>query len=228
MKLDSILKRIQKSEDPRGCWKWLGQIDRNGYGTLTHGGKKSTGAHRVLYEMEYGPIPEGLTIHHRCHVRDCVNPGHLEAVTLSMNSSLNRRMRPLKPARAQIERALREKAGTCRKGHVLSEVGTVNKKYNNEGKPLKACRACQQDLQAEHRKRNGTAQTRKRGGTRGPRDPNRPKSGIKGISWVSKKNQWKVAVYKGGSNHYNGQWDTLDEAKQALAVLCERLGMDSY
>lgn len=228
MKLRNILKRIQKPEDPKGCWKWCGSIDRDGYGVLSHGGKKSTGAHRVLYELEYGTIPEGMTIHHRCHVRDCVNPRHLESQTPAMNSSLNKQMRPLKPTKTQIERALRDKAGVCLRGHVLSEVGTVVKNYSATNKTIKTCQACRQDSQAEHRRRNGVAQTRRRTGSYGPRDPNRPKSGVKGISWASQAKKWNVAVYKDGVNHYNGQWSTLDEAQQALDVLCERLGMDSY
>jgi hypothetical protein len=42
-------------------------------------------AHRVAYELYVGPIPEGLTIDHLCRVRTCVNPLHLEPVTLAEN-----------------------------------------------------------------------------------------------------------------------------------------------
>jgi hypothetical protein len=74
-----------------GCWLWQATLTKNGYG-LIH--KSPTGpdekpraliAHRVSYELYIGPIPDGLTIDHLCRVRHCVNPDHLEAVTLREN-----------------------------------------------------------------------------------------------------------------------------------------------
>jgi hypothetical protein len=37
-------------------------------------------AHRLAYEQEIGPIPEGMHIHHTCGQRLCINPEHMEAV----------------------------------------------------------------------------------------------------------------------------------------------------
>jgi len=62
------------------CWLWLGPFSPQGYGRLGH-----HYAHRVAYELYVGPIPEGLTIDHLCRVTMCVNPAHLEAVTLAEN-----------------------------------------------------------------------------------------------------------------------------------------------
>lgn len=66
------------------CWVWTAQIDANGYGIVSFGGK-SNKAHRVSWEMEHGPIPDGLTIDHLCRVRPCVKPAHMELVTSSEN-----------------------------------------------------------------------------------------------------------------------------------------------
>ena len=43
------------------------------------------GAHRIVYELIKGKIPEGLFIDHLCRVRNCVNPDHLEPVTHEEN-----------------------------------------------------------------------------------------------------------------------------------------------
>lgn len=43
-------------------------------------------AHRVSYELFVGELPRGMTLDHLCMVKQCVNPGHLEPVTVYENS----------------------------------------------------------------------------------------------------------------------------------------------
>jgi HNH endonuclease len=74
-----------------GCWEWTGARKDNGYGTVSHPGRRTANAHRVVYELLEGPIPEGLDLDHLCRNRGCVKPGHLEAVTRKEN--LNRGVR---------------------------------------------------------------------------------------------------------------------------------------
>lgn len=64
------------------CWLWTGtKYGRNrNYGQVMRGTRK-IGAHRYAYELEIGPIPEGMVIDHLCGNPPCVNPAHLEAVT---------------------------------------------------------------------------------------------------------------------------------------------------
>lgn len=49
---------------------------RTGYGSIRIN-KKAERAHRVAYELEVGPIPEGLILRHTCDTPRCVNPSHL-------------------------------------------------------------------------------------------------------------------------------------------------------
>lgn len=66
-----------------GCWEWH-KIAADGYGRLYRDGKTRL-AHRESYELHRGPIPTGLHIDHLCRNKGCVNPDHLEAVTLVEN-----------------------------------------------------------------------------------------------------------------------------------------------
>jgi hypothetical protein len=66
------------------CWPWPGQLNHNGYGTLTIS-SKTMRAHRFVYAWAKGPIPEGCEVDHLCRQRNCVNPDHLEPVTKREN-----------------------------------------------------------------------------------------------------------------------------------------------
>jgi len=73
------------------CWVWTAGINRKtGYArfAIRHG--EMMDGHRYSYELHHGPIPEGYDVHHTCHVRHCVNPAHLEAVTRSENLRLRK------------------------------------------------------------------------------------------------------------------------------------------
>jgi hypothetical protein len=66
------------------CWIWQGGTQRQGYGRMRVDGR-IVAAHRHYYEETHGPIDHGLTIDHLCRVPSCVNPEHLEPVTLTEN-----------------------------------------------------------------------------------------------------------------------------------------------
>ena len=69
-----------------GCWIWTGALNKKGYGHFLRGPGDTTSAYRFSYEIRYGPIPDGLQVDHLCRVRSCVNPEHLELVTIGENS----------------------------------------------------------------------------------------------------------------------------------------------
>jgi|SRR5579883_2888759 len=59
-----------------GCWEWQGAKTAFGYGKLGVRGKYLD-AHRLVYEMTYGPVPDGLWVLHRCDNPGCCRPDHL-------------------------------------------------------------------------------------------------------------------------------------------------------
>lgn len=67
-----------------GCVEWTASLNNNGYGTFT-ADRRTVMAHRWAYEFHVGPIPDGLTIDHLCRNRRCVNPAHLEPVSMRAN-----------------------------------------------------------------------------------------------------------------------------------------------
>ena len=71
------------STEPGKCWLWMGAKVK-GYGSFRFG-KRAVLAHRFSYERFVGPIPDELTIDHLCRNRACVNPLHMEVVTMHEN-----------------------------------------------------------------------------------------------------------------------------------------------
>ena len=89
-------------------------------------GDKKYLAHRVAFEAYRHPIPEGLTIDHLCRVPACINPDHLEPVTLRIN--ILRGVGPTAVHAAQTH---------CYQGHEFTNENTFRTK--NGGR---VCRMC--------------------------------------------------------------------------------------
>ena len=126
------LKRFEAKFIPEpnsGCWLWQGNLHpTTGYGQLTSGGKHFL-AHRWAYEHYVGPIPEGLQLDHKCRLRCCVNPDHLEPVTCKENNN--------RGISAIVNRALALAQTHCRHGHPYDASNSFIAKSG-----FRVCRIC--------------------------------------------------------------------------------------
>ena len=68
------------------CRVWPRQVsDRTGYGKMTVSGR-TLSTHRLAWELENGPIPDGKLVLHKCDVKTCCNPDHLYVGTAADNT----------------------------------------------------------------------------------------------------------------------------------------------
>jgi hypothetical protein len=123
----SLRERIQRMSEPNatGCWIWKAAVMGKGYGKLSLNGKL-IGAHRASYIAFKGEIPAAAVIDHLCRVTSCVNPEHLEAVTVQQNT-----------LRGNAPCAVLHGAEQCRYGHPYDAANTY---IRPDG--YRHCRAC--------------------------------------------------------------------------------------
>lgn len=69
------------------CWPWTGSVTlRGGYGQLNDRGHLLK-AHRLSWEIHFGPLDSHQCIRHMCHNPLCCNPSHLLPGTIADNNA---------------------------------------------------------------------------------------------------------------------------------------------
>lgn len=87
LSVDDVIKKIEDQCMPipeSGCLIWLGAPTSDGYGQITWQ-QQFHRVHRLYYRLKKGEIDSGLVLDHKCRVKLCCNPDHLEPVTDKIN-----------------------------------------------------------------------------------------------------------------------------------------------
>lgn len=136
----------QRAIQPNGCWHYTGYVNKDGYGRCGYQGRPGQNVHRVAYQVFIGPIPEGMTVNHRCHDDDpdcpagycehrrCFNPEHLEAVTIAKNIMNGKTPAAVNAAKTH-----------CDHGHEFTPGNTFVKSDGCRG-----CKECRVEISRRH------------------------------------------------------------------------------
>ena len=122
----SVTDFFSKTKQVGDCLEWQGSKYRNGYGKL---GRAGIMAHRIAYGLTHGEIPADMCLDHLCRNRICVNPDHLEVVTLVENVM-----------RGESQNAKNARKTHCKSGHEFTPENT----YIHPKRGTRNCRKCQE------------------------------------------------------------------------------------
>lgn len=127
--------------DEKGCWNWLGSLERDGYGVCSIvwiNGKQVTRVHRVTFYLANGALPP-LLDHIECDNRRCCNPEHVEPSTSKQNI-----LRGIGPT------AINAQKTHCPKGHPYSG------KAFRQGAWRRHCGICRNEQEKARRRRENS------------------------------------------------------------------------
>jgi hypothetical protein len=142
--------RIQEmitNRDRSECWLYWGALKASGYASVSlreSGTKRTVRAHRLANEIMTGePFPVDLVADHLCRNKACVNPFHIEPVTVRENT-----VRGFGPS------ALNATKTHCLMGHRLDGENLRIKPNKTHGGNVRYCRTCSRTRAREYARRN--------------------------------------------------------------------------
>lgn len=141
---ETLQKVFERTKFTTSCWEWTGGVTGAGYGNICkriNGKKVNLLVHRVSYIALKGPIPTNLVIDHLCSNRVCVNPKHLEAVTLGVNTLRSENNIP----------TINKNKKYCVNGHPFDSSNTYVRKVNYGCGIQRGCKICRRNATRKHR-----------------------------------------------------------------------------
>lgn len=133
--INRFWSKVQRDDE---CWSWTACVLSTGYGQFSYRDGAASHrrlAHRMAYELHKGSIPDGLCLDHLCRNRKCVNPDHLEPVTIRENL-----------LRGNTFAAHNAAKTVCKHGHPFTPENTLRQRRG------RLCRECSR-LKSERRNR---------------------------------------------------------------------------
>ena len=119
------------------CWIWMGSKDHDGYGFFGFQ-YRTWKAHRFSYMLYNDELDSDLQLDHLCRNPSCVNPEHLEQVTLRENV-----LRGISPP------AINAQKTHCLRGHEFTE-----ENYYITRKNGRQCKTCAKEKDKQRRLKN--------------------------------------------------------------------------
>lgn len=137
---DVLQRLLEKIPPGEGCREFTGAKNQAGYGEfqVSRGVKRQ--AHRILWILVNGPIPDGLLVCHTCDNPPCCNLDHLFLGTTrdnALDAKAKGRLRGNTVNSGQINRSKTH----CPKGHPYSEDNVAHPK-RSDGYVGRRCKTC--------------------------------------------------------------------------------------
>lgn len=130
--LERFWAKVDKQPGADSCWLWKASTKKAGHGQFRAGGTMVL-AHKYLWELENGPVPDGLELDHTCRVPRCVRPSHLEPVTHRVNV-----LRGIGISRTNADKT------RCPAGH----------RYDERARKGRSCRQCRLERKRAYYRRH--------------------------------------------------------------------------